>query len=729
MLPKSVSLTVQLLVTLVGLVVVATGVLTVDAYRTSRQHLEAEARDVARVTAQQREQTVARLIELRYQQAQGFLTSVASLCGETTPRGATAFEIECVGRALQGFRAAERASGARMEYGRQVLAEVGRSPSDDPAVGAPYARILPRDNSFDYGIRATDGRATLIVEFPLASIDVFFTDRSGLGERGDIFMLDARGEFLTAPHGGSISIPRGAARVEPIQECLSGATEAVDLDYRGVQTIHGLRASSLFVDPVCIDAHVSYDEALAPADTLRNQLIMRGALFALIGLLLSVVIAHWITTPVRRLARAAAALEAGDFDRPVPVAGPSEVRALGRRLAAMARSLSELVTREQNARLEAEAANRTKDDFLATVSHELRTPLTAILGWANLLRLGRLDARTTRRAVDAIERSANAQARLVEDLLDVTRIVAGRLQLNCRTVSIIDPVQAALEANRPQAVIKGVRLQTEIETTDARVFGDPQRLQQVVSNLLTNAIKFTPADGIVTLRVHRQNDHAVVTVTDSGVGMSPEFLPHAFDQFRQAEQGSSGGQSGLGLGLAIVRRLVMLHGGQVEASSGGIGLGATFTVTLPATDEGVEHEMHVGSHIDSHESARLDSARVLFVDDDAETRQMVRELLEQAGATVQTAASVDEARSVMAWWTPTVLISDIAMPRETGYEFVKSLRASHVTVPAIALTAYARRGDAEEALAAGFQLYMAKPVQPVELVESVARLADGTEKA
>ena len=724
MLPKSVSFTVHLLVALVGLVVVASGVLTIDAYRITRQRLEAEARDVARITAQQREQTVARLIDLRYQQAEGFLGSVASLCGEVAPSGETGWELGCVDTALEGFLATERASGVRFDYGRRRLGMVGEPPTD-VFVPSPFARILRHGDTFHYGIRATDGNSALTIEFPLDDLAAFFVDRTGLGSLGDILLVDTANGFLTPPRYGTESIPRGAAAVEPIDACLNGVTEVVDVDYRGMRTIHGLHATSVFVEPACVDAHVSYDEALAPADALLQFLILPGGLFALIGVLVSIVVAGWIAAPVRRLARAAGALEAGDFTRPIPVTGPSEVRALGLRFTAMARSLADLVAREKTARQDAETANRTKDDFLATISHELRTPLTAILGWASLLRLGRLDAKTTRRAVEAIERGADAQARLVEDLLDLTRIVAGRLQLNSRTVPLAESVQAALDAIGPQAAHKAIRMHSEIDAADAHVFGDPQRLQQVVANLLTNAIKFTPVGGRVTVHLRREGDRVVLTVADSGVGISPEFLPHAFDQFRQAEHGNAGSQSGLGLGLAIVRHLVMLHGGEVQAWSAGIGMGATFTVTLPSTDERTSSEA-VGKAPPSsaREVARLDDVRVLFVDDDEETRQMVRELLEQAGAVVATAASVDEARGVLASWTPTVLVSDIAMPRETGYEFVKSLRASSVNLPAIALTAYARRGDAEEALAAGFQMYMAKPVKPLELVQGIARLSE-----
>ena len=364
-----------------------------------------------------------------------------------------------------------------------------------------------------------------------------------------------------------------------------------------------------------------------------------------------------------------------------------------------------------------------KDDFLATVSHELRTPLTAILGWAQLLRIGRLDSAGKERAIEAIERGAQAQSQLIEDLLDVSSIVAGRLLIARRVVGFTEPVYGALEAVRLLAEHKGVEVRSYLEATDAMVNGDPHRLQQIVSNLLTNGIKFTPTGGTITLRLHRDDRHAYLSVSDTGVGMAPEFLPHAFDRFRQAGNATDS-RKGLGLGLAIVRELVTQHGGEIEAFSEGIGRGATFRVTLPLTDGHPVVPALAPQQALTSSMPRLDSIGVLLVDDDAETREMVRTVLEGAGARVEAAASADEARAVMSGWSPGVVISDIAMPDETGYAFMQKLRTSNNHVPAIALTAYARRGDAEEALAAGFQAYLAKPVQPADLLQAVASLAE-----
>ena len=721
--PRSVSLTVQLALTLVGLVVFSTTVLMFVAYESSRTHLESESRATARRVAQQHEESIARLIELRHERAQGFLTSVEALCGEKTARGAVAFELECLGRGLEVFAASQHARGARFERAGRRLVQVGEPPSRDLILPAPFARLIRRGDTFDYGIRAERGRSSIVIQFSSDDLLSLFIDRSGLGQRGEVFLADAGGVFLTAPRYGPDVTPRTAAALEPIGACRAGATDAVDLDYRGVKSIHGLRPVSLLLEPTCVDAHLSYDEAMAPADRLWNDLMARGAILALFGALLSVIASQWIALPVRRLANAARAVQGGYFNWPIPIGGPSEIRALGHRFSRMARSVADLVTREQTARRDAEVANRMKDDFLATVSHELRTPLTAILGWGQLLRLGRLDSAGKARAIEAIERGALAQSQLIEDLLDVSSIVAGRLLIVRRVVSVTEPVNAALEAVRLQAEHKGVQVRSHLEAADAMVSGDPQRLQQIVSNLLTNGIKFTPPGGTITLRVHRDDRRAFLSVSDTGIGMAPEFLPHAFDRFRQAGNATDS-RKGLGLGLAIVRELVTLHGGEIEAFSEGIGRGATFRVTLPLAEGHVVVPALAPQRAVSAAMPRLDSIAVLLVDDDAETREMVRTVLEGAGARVESAASADEARAVMAGWSPGVVISDIAMPDETGYAFVQTLRTSNIHVPAIALTAYARRGDAEEALAAGFQAYLAKPVQPSDLLQAVASLAE-----
>ena len=723
MFQKSVSLVTQLMLTLVGLVVVTTIVLTVAAYRSFQADLESHARRLVRASAEQTAGALTRLVEQRQERAHGFLSSVQSLCGETTPSGRTAWERECAGRALGEFRNTEHARGAQFQYRRRRIARVGDPPSTDLPLPVSFAHIVSRPPGFDYVITAVNGDSTLTVQFSVDDLEMLFRDHGVLGGEGEIFLTDAGGRFLTTPRYGGSSTPAGAAIVEPTAECFGGVSDVIAMDYRGVSTIHGLRQVPLFFGGVCVDAHVTYDEALAPAEALPGELITRGAVFAGLGVLLSLVAAHWIAGPVKRLALSARALEHGDFDRPIRVGGPSEIQGLARGLASMARALAHLVAREQVGRHEAEAANDAKDGFLAVVSHELRSPLTAILGWAQLFRFGRFTGEAAERAVAAIEHAANTQARLVEDLLDGSRIVAGTLNIQKSVVSLIEPTEAAIEAVRPEADSKAVIVQFDVERPIPPVLGDAGRLQQVVSNLLANAIKFTPPGGRIAIRLRHTRGNVELSIADTGEGISAQFLPHVFERFQQAEP-SSGSRKGLGLGLSIVHQLVKLHGGDVAVASDGPGKGSSFTVTLPAYAGAIAAVPGADARPVAYgPELELTAARVLLIDDDQETLRVVRAMLEQAGAQVMIAMSVAEARSALAAWRPTVLlVANIVMPDEEGFELMRAFLVENSTVPAIALTARGRLEDADEARAAGFHLCIQKPVRRETLLQAVAAL-------
>ncbi|HYC54947.1 MAG TPA: ATP-binding protein [Candidatus Binatia bacterium] len=391
---------------------------------------------------------------------------------------------------------------------------------------------------------------------------------------------------------------------------------------------------------------------------------------------------------------------------------------------------SQLLLREQRAREEAERASRLKDEFLATVSHELRTPLTAIIGWAHMLRHDSLDAATTARAVETIERAATAQAQLVEDILDVSRIITGRLHLQIAPVEMGPLVEAAVASVRLAAESKNLQLDVSLQACSRHVHGDANRLQQVVWNLLSNAIKFTPARGRVELRMEQDDTHVMLRVSDSGQGFDSDFAPYLFDRFRQADGSSTRRHGGLGLGLAIVRHLVELHGGSVVAESAGAGCGATFAVRLPlattraasAVASLADHERAAGKAIET----MLPGVRVLLVDNDPDTLNMLATALRENGAKVRTAASAAEAFEVLQWYNPAVLISDLAMPEEDGFSFISRLRAREARggrlIPAIALTAYARVEDRRRALLAGFNMFVPKPVEPGELIVTIAEL-------
>jgi signal transduction histidine kinase/CheY-like chemotaxis protein len=381
---------------------------------------------------------------------------------------------------------------------------------------------------------------------------------------------------------------------------------------------------------------------------------------------------------------------------------------------------------------EAREANRLKDEFLATVSHELRTPLNAMVSWAWMLRSGNLGADGTVRAAEAIERSVKAQARIVDDLLDVSRIVSGKLRLASRVIDVAAVVGAAIESVIPTAEAKEIALVRDVEPRGAVVFGDPGRLQQVVWNLLSNAIKFTPAGGRIEVALRRGAREAELRVTDNGQGIAPGFLPHVFERFRQADGSTTRRTGGLGLGLSIVQHLVELHGGRVEAQSPGEGLGATFVVTLPlaAALEETAPADGAAPQPDPAPAPRLDGVSVLLVEDDVDTREAVALVLVGAGASVTGVGSADEAIATLEAARPHVLLCDIGLPGEDGYTLVRRLHTmtgdGASAVPAVALTAYAHEQDRVRAQAAGFHTHVAKPVEPDELIRVLAgALASG----
>jgi PAS domain S-box-containing protein len=393
---------------------------------------------------------------------------------------------------------------------------------------------------------------------------------------------------------------------------------------------------------------------------------------------------------------------------------------------------AERLREEQAARAEAERVALLKDEFLATVSHEMRTPLTAILGWSQLLRKGMLDGANVSQAVETIERNARTQAQLIEDLLDMSRILSGRMRLDVKRVRLPDIIAAALEAAKPAASAKRIGITRSIAPDSTPVAGDPIRLQQVVWNLLNNAVKFTPEGGRVTITLTDTSSHAELAIADTGEGIPADFLPHVFDRFRQANAGSARRHGGLGLGLAIVKQLVELHGGTVVAESEGPGLGARFTIRLPlAVPEAPEvattapaRDGRPDSPARNASRPTLKGADILVVDDDRDTREILRTVLEQTGATVRTAASAAEAYAAVQASTPTVLVSDIGMPGEDGYSLIRKVRALPACsrTPAIALTAFSRTEDRHRALLAGFQMHLSKPVEATELVVLVSSL-------
>lgn len=397
-----------------------------------------------------------------------------------------------------------------------------------------------------------------------------------------------------------------------------------------------------------------------------------------------------------------------------------------------------LLSSERAAREEAERTGRMKDEFLATLSHELRTPLSAILGWSQLLQQTAPNSDEAREGLATIERNARAQAQLIEDLLDMSRIISGKIHLHVQTVNLTTVVAAAIATVKHSAAAKRVKVRTELDPQAGTIVGDPNRIQQVVWNLLSNSIKFTPAGGTVTAALRREENQVEISVSDTGAGIAPEFLPHVFERFRQADASTTRRHGGLGLGLAIVKQLVELHGGSISVHSEGVGRGCTFVITLPLSNSLVIEpaaelaETDEGSGILSSTEEPwilpdLQGLSVLVVDDEPDARELTRRVLIECQADVIVAKNGREALHMLLISPPEILVSDIGMPEIDGYELLRRARARGFTAPAIALTAFARSEDRAQALAAGFQQHLTKPLEPRELVAAVARLAGRTQ--
>jgi signal transduction histidine kinase/CheY-like chemotaxis protein len=421
------------------------------------------------------------------------------------------------------------------------------------------------------------------------------------------------------------------------------------------------------------------------------------------------------------------------IERPIRVAAVVSVVRAALRARMRQYQMRDTLLALRAARAEAEAASRLKDEFLATLSHELRTPLNAILGWTTMLRHGQVDPSQVAHALEVVERNARSQAQLIEDVLDMARIITGKLRVELSPVALAPIVETAVEAARPAALAKHIDVRMELRDVPA-IRGDAGRLQQVLWNLLSNAVKFTPPGGHVSVCLGLASSEALVTVSDNGAGLAPDFLPFIFDRFRQADQSATRGHGGLGLGLSIVKHLVELHGGTVRAESAGVGHGATFRVSLPIPvllEPAPEKAGLEQPHRDAF-AMRFNGQRILVVDDDAATRELLTQLFERTGASVETAASARLALSMIIRTPPNLLIADIGMPNEDGYALMRRVRAlpgQLHAVPAIALSAYTRAEDREAARDAGFTRFIAKPATPQLILRTVDELLTTVDRA
>jgi signal transduction histidine kinase/ActR/RegA family two-component response regulator len=482
--------------------------------------------------------------------------------------------------------------------------------------------------------------------------------------------------------------------------------------------------------------------AVVEAAGYRSLAIYGGSILLSIALgsLAALWVARSITRPIDELRSAAQALGRRQAPKSPDTSIP-EIRDVAAALVAAAEERTSvevdreaLLRKEQEARATAEAADRAKDQFLAVLSHELRTPLNAVYGWARMLRAGQIQGEAdVTRALEVIERNANAQVQLVDDLLDVSRVITGKMRLDVRKVDLSTVVEAAADAVRPAAEAKGIRLQSVLDPRAGPITGDPDRLQQIVWNLLINAVKFTPKGGHIQVHLQRINSHVEIVVSDTGQGIAPDVLPVIFERFRQADSSSTRTHAGLGLGLALVKHLVELHGGTVVAQSAGATRGATLIVRLPLTIA----EFPLGPLPRVHPTApsaeplpagtRLDGLKILVVDDDPDALELATAILESSGAGVRRCFAAPEALDALREWRPDVLVSDIEMPGEDGYSLIRKVRALDPAqggrTPAIALTAYGRTQDRILSLAAGYSMHVPKPVDPGELTTIVASVA------
>ena len=482
----------------------------------------------------------------------------------------------------------------------------------------------------------------------------------------------------------------------------------------------------------------------APAESVLNRslAVLGGSvlLSLALGALAALSVARSINQPIAELRAAAQAMGRRQTPQP-PTSSIQEIRDVAAALATASQELAqaesareELLRKEREARERAEAADRAKEEFLAVLSHELRTPLNAVFGWSRMLQSGEIDdPAVVKRAVDAIVRNSDVQVQLIDDLLDLSRISAGKMRLDIRPVELDKVLQGALDAVRPAAEAKEIKLETDLEPGAGPVRGDPARLQQVVWNLLMNAVKFTPKGGLVRLRLYGAHSHVKIVVSDTGQGIAPEVLAHVFERFRQADSSSTRQHGGLGLGLALVKHLVELHGGTVYAESAGVGRGATLVVTLPVaaadvSDARLERSLSGSPAIEpAPGTPRLDGVRVLVVDDDGDAIRLAEAILAGAGALVRSCARAAEALELLREWRPDVLVSDIEMPGEDGYTLIRKIRALDPAegggTPAVALTAYGRTQDRHRSLEEGYSMHVPKPVDPGELTTIVAGLA------
>jgi signal transduction histidine kinase/CheY-like chemotaxis protein len=581
-----------------------------------------------------------------------------------------------------------------------------------------------------------DGGVRYIVSATLSARSMARALRSQQDVEDRIAVLyDRRGKivFRTVNADTLIGTPVTPKLAQQSAEQESGVIDDVNREGTPVRSVFKRAPLSGWSVAVGVPHRVLY----AAERSSRWNIVILGTAFLALGVLMALAVARHIGRSMVALSTVADQLSTGK-NAPMIDTSITDVAHVGHALVEAGRlirergaSLERQVEELRAAREAAEAGNRAKDEFLAVLSHELRTPLNAVYGWARMLCTGQVSAEKSRQALDAIVRNADAQVQMIDDLLDVSRVTAGKMRLDVRSVQLKAVVEGALDAVRPAAEAKSIRLQPVLDPRAGPITGDPARLQQVVWNLLINAVKFTEKGGRIQVHVQRINSHIEIVVSDTGRGIDPELLPFIFDRFRQADSSTTRTHGGLGLGLALVKHLVELHGGTVVAQSGGDGKGATFIVNLPVAIAPIVEGSVPRVHPTAPTSApspgvRLDGIRVLVVDDDEDALELASAILTAKGAWVRTCPSAPAALAIIQNWHPDVLVSDIEMPDEDGYALIRKVRrldGGDAKIPAVALTAYGRIQDRMISLTAGYNMHVPKPVDPGELTTIIASLA------
>lgn len=490
---------------------------------------------------------------------------------------------------------------------------------------------------------------------------------------------------------------------------------------------------------ICLDPHSLADEILAGAGAVLTTEHLAGAHGVTVVADALAKQEAWSDLPVVMLLPSGAmSTRVRNFvsrlrnltliERPAPISAVASAVQAALRARQRQYEIQRLIEREQAARQEGDRANRIKDEFLATLSHELRTPLNAIFGWSQILKMDPSNVVTVKEAVEVIDRNIRIQTQLIEDLLDMSRIISGKIRLDVQRIDLSEVLQAAIDAVIPAIDAKGIRLEKVVDPLVGAVSGDFSRLQQIIWNLINNAVKFTPKGGRIHVLCERINSHIEVSIADTGEGIDPEFLPHLFERFTQADGSTTRRHGGLGLGLSIVKNLVELHGGTVQAHSAGAGKGSTFLIRLPvraakaSDDSGLHPRVSNSPAPFVTDLSQLRGVKVLIVDDEQDARELVRRFLAEHHAVPVVAGSAAEAEGLLVTFTPDIIVSDIGMPVKDGYDFIRRVRMRGIKSPAIALTAFARAEDRIRSLQAGFQSHLPKPVEPAELLALIIRL-------